>query len=123
MVFIFDGVEVEMKKIEAFIKPFKLDEVKEALTELGLVGMSVGEYRGFGRQRGHQEFYRGSEYHVDFLPKLKIELVVADEDVDNAIEAILKSANTGEVGDGKIFVSSIEQAIRIRTQETGEEAL
>lgn len=114
---------VVMKKIEAFIKPFKLDEVKEALTELGLVGMSVGEFRGFGRQRGHQEFYRGSEYHVDFLPKLKLELVVADDDVDNAIEAIIRAASTGEVGDGKIFVTPVEQAIRIRTQETGDAAL
>jgi nitrogen regulatory protein P-II 1 len=112
-----------MKKIEAFIKPFKLDDVKEALTEIGLVGMSVGEYRGFGRQRGHQEFYRGSEYHVDFLPKLKIELVVSDDDLDKAIEAILNAANTGEVGDGKIFVSDIQQAIRIRTRETGDGAL
>ncbi len=112
-----------MKKIEAFIKPFKLDEVKEALTELGLMGMSVGEYRGFGRQRGHREFYRGSEYHVDFLPKLKLELVVADDELENAIEAILETASTGEVGDGKIFVSTIEQAIRIRTREIGEAAL
>jgi len=112
-----------MKKVEAFIKPFKLDQVKDALTELGFVGMSVGEYRGFGRQRGHSEFYRGSEYHVDFLPKLKLELVVPDEDVDGAIEAILKHAQTGEVGDGKIFVSNVEQSIRIRTGETGEEAL
>ena len=112
-----------MKKIEAYIKPFKLDEVKEALTELGLVGMSVAEYRGFGRQRGHKEFYRGSEYHVDFLPKLKIELVVSDDELDQAIEAILAAANTGEVGDGKIFVSDIEQAIRIRTRETGDHAL
>ena len=112
-----------MKKVEAFIKPFKLDDVKEALTDLGLVGMSVGEYPGFGRQRGHREFYRGSEYHVDFLPKLKIELVVADDEADKAIEAILKAASTGEVGDGKIFVSSVEQAIRIRTQETGDAAL
>jgi len=112
-----------MKKIEAFIKPFKLDDVKEALTEIGIVGMSVGEYRGFGRQRGHQEFYRGSEYHVDFLPKLKVELVIADDEVERAIEAILNAANTGEVGDGKVFVSDIEQAIRIRTREVNEEAL
>ena len=112
-----------MKKIEAFIKPFKLDDVKDALTEIGLVGMSVGEYRGFGRQRGHQEFYRGSEYRVDFLPKLKIELVVPDEQLDRAIEAILKTAQTGEVGDGKIFVSHIEEAIRIRTEETGDQSL
>ena len=94
-----------MKKIEAFIKPFKLDEIKDALTAVGLSGMSVGEYRGFGRQRGHNEFYRGSEYHVDFLPKLKIELIVPDDLADKAIEAILTTAQTGDVGDGKIFVS------------------
>ena len=112
-----------MKKIEAFIKPFKLDQVKDALTEIGLVGMSVAEYRGFGRQRGHSEFYRGSEYHVDFLPKLKIELVVPEDEVERAIDAILKAAHTGEVGDGKIFVFPVEEAIRIRTGETGPEAL
>ena len=112
-----------MKKIEAYIKPFKLDEVKDALTEVGLVGMSVAEYRGFGRQRGHTEIYRGSEYHVDFLPKLKVELVVSDSDLDRAIEAILGAAHTGEVGDGKIFVSTIDEAIRIRTRETGEGSL
>ena len=105
------------EKIEAFIKPFKLDEVKDALTEIGLVGLSVGEYRGFGCQRGHTEFYRGSEYHVDFLPKLKIELVVADEELDRVIEAILKAAHTGEVGDGKVFVTLVEEAIRIRTEK------
>ena len=115
--------EVEMKKIEAFIKPFKLDEIKDALTEVGVVGMSVGEYRGFGRQRGHSEFYRGSEYHVDFLPKLKLEVVMGDDEVDRAIEAILAAAQTGEVGDGKVFVSTIEEAIRIRTGESGENAL
>jgi len=112
-----------MKKIEAFIKPFKLDEIKDALTEVGVVGMSVGEYRGFGRQRGHTEFYRGSEYHVDFLPKLKVEVVVSDEEADRAIEAILGAAQTGEVGDGKVFVSTIDEAIRIRTGESGENAL
>ncbi len=112
-----------MKKIEAYIKPFKLDEVKEALTKVGLVGMSVGEYRGFGRQRGHQEFYRGSEYHVDFLPKLKIEMVIPNDDLELALEAIIKAADTGEVGDGKIFVSHIEEAIRIRTGESGDQAL
>jgi len=112
-----------MKKIEAYIKPFKLDEVKEALTKVGLVGMSVGEYRGFGRQRGHQEFYRGSEYHVDFLPKLKIEMVIPNDDLELALETIIKAADTGEVGDGKIFVSHIEEAIRIRTGETGDQAL
>lgn len=117
------ATEVEMKKIEAFIKPFKLDEIKDALTEVGVVGMSVGEYRGFGRQRGHSEFYRGSEYHVDFLPKLKLEVVVGDDEVDRAIEAILAAAQTGEVGDGKVFVSTIEEAIRIRTGESGENAL
>ena len=112
-----------MKKIEAFIKPFKLDEIKDALTTVGLAGMSVGEYRGFGRQRGHTEFYRGSEYQVDFLPKLKIELIVADEDADQAIEAILTTAQTGDVGDGKIFVSTVDNAIRIRTGEAGDDAL
>ena len=112
-----------VKKIEAFIKPFKLDQVKDALTEMGLVGMSVGEFRGFGRQRGHSEFYRGSEYQVDFLPKLKIELVVSEDEVDRAIEAILRAARTDEVGDGKIFVLPIEEAIRIRTGETGSQAL
>ena len=112
-----------VKKIEAFIKPFKLDQVKDALTEIGLAGMSVGEYRGFGRQRGHSEFYRGSEYHVDFLPKLKIELVVPADELDRAIEAILNAAQTGEVGDGKIFIYDVEEAIRIRTGETGPQAL
>jgi nitrogen regulatory protein P-II 1 len=112
-----------MKKIEAFIKPFKLDEIKDALTAVGLSGMSVGEYRGFGRQRGHNEFYRGSEYHVDFLPKLKIELIVPDDLADKAIEAILTTAQTGDVGDGKIFVSTIDEAIRIRTGEVGDDAV
>ena len=112
-----------MKKIEAIIKPFKLDEIKDALTTAGLSGMSVGEYRGFGRQRGHTEFYRGSEYQVDFLPKLKIELIVQDELADAAIEAILTTAQTGDVGDGKIFVSTIDNAIRIRTGEVGDDAL
>jgi nitrogen regulatory protein P-II 1 len=112
-----------MKKIEAYIKPFKLDEVKDALTEIGLVGMSIGEVRGFGRQRGHTEVYRGSEYRVDFLPKVKIEIVVPDDEVDRAIEAILNAARTGQVGDGKIFVSPVEKAIRIRTGETDESAI
>jgi len=112
-----------MKKIEAYIKPFKLDEIKDALTAIGLSGMSVGEYRGFGRQRGHTEFYRGSEYHVDFLPKLKIELVVPDDVADAAIEAILTTAQTGDVGDGKIFVTKVDTAIRIRTRESGDDAL
>lgn len=112
-----------MKKIEAYIKPFKLDEVKDALTEVGIVGMSISEVRGFGRQRGHTEVYRGSEYHVDFLPKVRIEIVVSNADVENAIEAILNAARTGQVGDGKIFVLPVEQVIRIRTGETGEEAI
>ena len=112
-----------MKKIEAYIKPFKLDEVKDALTEIGLVGMSIGEVRGFGRQRGHTEVYRGSEYRVDFLPKVRIELVVSDDEVDRAIEAILNAARTGQVGDGKIFVFPVERAIRIRTGETDESAI
>jgi len=112
-----------MKKIEAIIKPFKLEEVKDALAEIGVVGMSVSEVKGFGRQKGHTEIYRGSEYTVDFLPKVKIETVVADGTVDDAIAAISKAASTGKIGDGKIFVQSIEQAIRIRTGESGEEAV
>ncbi len=112
-----------MKKIEAYIKPFKLDEVKDALTEIGLVGMSIGEVRGFGRQRGHTEVYRGSEYRVDFLPKVKVEIVVPDDEVDRAIEAILNAARTGQVGDGKVFVLPVERAIRIRTGETDESAI
>ena len=112
-----------MKKIEAIIKPFKLEEVKDALAEDGVVGMSVTEVKGFGRQKGHTEIYRGSEYTVDFLPKVKIETVVADGTVDDAIAAITKAAATGKIGDGKIFVQPIEQAIRIRTGESGEEAV
>ena len=112
-----------MKKIEAIIKPFKLEEVKDALAEIGVVGMSVSEVKGFGRQKGHTEIYRGSEYTVDFLPKVKIETVVADGTVDDAIAAISKAAATGKIGDGKIFVQPIEQAIRIRTGESGEEAV
>ena len=112
-----------MKKIEAIIKPFKLEEVKDALSEIGVVGMSVSEVKGFGRQKGHTEIYRGSEYTVDFLPKVKIETVVADGSVDDAIAAISKAAATGKIGDGKIFVQPIEQAIRIRTGESGEEAV
>jgi nitrogen regulatory protein PII len=112
-----------MKKIEAVIKPFKLDEVKEALSGLGIQGMTVSEVKGFGRQKGHTEIYRGSEYTVDFLPKIKIELVIADSQVSAAIEAIVKAAKTGKVGDGKIFVTAIENAVRIRTQETGEQAV
>jgi len=112
-----------MKKIEAIIKPFKLDEVKEALQEVGIQGLSVIEVKGFGRQKGHTELYRGAEYVVDFLPKVKIEVVLADDQVDGAVEAIIKAANTDKIGDGKIFVSSVEQAVRIRTGETGEDAL
>ncbi|MDX1483061.1 MAG: P-II family nitrogen regulator [Alphaproteobacteria bacterium] len=112
-----------MKKIEAIIKPFKLDEVKEALHEVGLQGMTVTEAKGFGRQKGHTELYRGAEYVVDFLPKVKIEIVMEDNLVDRAIEAITQAARTGRIGDGKIFVSTIEEVIRIRTGETGAEAV
>ena len=112
-----------MKKIEAIIKPFKLDEVKEALQEMGVQGLSVVEVKGFGRQKGHTELYRGAEYVVDFLPKVKIEVVLSDDMVDGAIEAITSAAKTDKIGDGKIFVSSVEQALRIRTGETGEDAL
>jgi len=112
-----------MKKIEAIIKPFKLDEVKEALQAVGLQGMTVIEAKGFGRQKGHTELYRGAEYVVDFLPKLKLELVVADDQVEGALEAIQTAAKTGKIGDGKIFVSDVAQAIRIRTGETGDTAL
>ncbi|MEM7729199.1 MAG: P-II family nitrogen regulator [Pseudomonadota bacterium] len=112
-----------MKKIEAIIKPFKLDEVKEALQAIGLQGMTVLEAKGFGRQKGHTELYRGAEYVVDFLPKLKLELVIADDQVEAALEAIQTAAKTGKIGDGKVFVSDVAQAIRIRTGETGEAAL
>jgi len=112
-----------MKKIEAVIKPFKLEDVKSALNALGVAGMTVAEVKGFGRQKGHTEIYRGSEYVVDFLPKIKIEVVLADSLVNAAVEAIVKAAKTGKIGDGKIFVSSIQDATRIRTGETGEQAL
>ena len=112
-----------MKKIEAIIKPFKLDDVKEALHGVGMQGMTVTEAKGFGRQRGHTELYRGAEYVVDFLPKLKLELVVSDASVPNAIEASTKAAQTGKIGDGKIFVSDVTEAVRIRTGETGDGAL
>ncbi len=111
-----------MKKIEAIIKPFKLDEVKAALQEAGIEGMTISEVKGFGRQKGHTEIYRGSEYTVDFLPKLKLELVVADSLVDTVVQTIVKSARTGKIGDGKIFVCDVEDAIRIRTEERGEKA-
>ena len=112
-----------MKKVEAIIKPFKLEEVKDALGEVGIEGMTVTEVKGFGRQKGHTEIYRGSEYTVDFLPKIKLELVVPDGSVDAAVAAIIKAAKTGKIGDGKIFVSPVEQAIRIRTEEKGEAAV
>ena len=112
-----------MKKIEAIIKPFKLDEVKDALQEAGIQGITVVEAKGFGRQKGHTELYRGAEYVVDFLPKVKLEVVVGDSQLDSAIEAIKTAAETGRIGDGKIFVSDISQAIRIRTGETGDDAL
>jgi nitrogen regulatory protein P-II 1 len=112
-----------MKKIEAIIKPFKLTEVKDALNELGIQGMTVSEVKGFGRQKGHTEIYRGSEYTVDFLPKIKVETVVADNVKDAAVAAIVKAAKTGKIGDGKIFVSAIEEAVRIRTDEKGDSAV
>ncbi|MDX5444782.1 MAG: P-II family nitrogen regulator [Zoogloeaceae bacterium] len=112
-----------MKKIEAIVKPFKLDEVREALAEVGVNGLTVTEVKGFGRQKGHTELYRGAEYVVDFLPKIKVEVVLADEQVETTIEAIVKAARTGKIGDGKIFVSPVEQVVRIRTGETDEDAL
>src|SRR5438067_12256309 len=112
-----------MKKIEAIIKPFKLEEVKAALGEIGIEGMTVSEVKGFGRQKGHTEIYRGSEYTVDFLPKIKIEVVIADNQLDQAVATIVKAAKTGKIGDGKVFVSSIEEAVRIRTEEKGEAAV
>ncbi len=112
-----------MKKIEAVIKPFKLDEVREALAEVGVTGLTVTEVKGFGRQKGHTELYRGAEYVVDFLPKVKIEVCVVDKMLDQAIEAIIKAARTGKIGDGKIFVTSVEHVVRIRTGETNEAAI
>jgi nitrogen regulatory protein PII len=112
-----------MKKIEAIIKPFKLEEVKDGLAEVGIEGMTVTEVKGFGRQKGHTEIYRGSEYTVDFLPKIKVEIVVADAVLEAAIGAIVKAAKTGKIGDGKVFVSTVEQSVRIRTEEKGEQAL
>jgi nitrogen regulatory protein P-II 1 len=112
-----------MKKIEAVVKPFKLDEVREALSEIGVTGLTVTEVKGFGRQKGHTELYRGAEYVVDFLPKVKVELIVGDALVDRAIEAIVKAARTGKIGDGKIFVTPVEQVVRIRTGESGEAAV
>ncbi len=112
-----------MKKIDAVIKPFKLDEVREALSEIGVAGLTVTEVKGFGRQKGHTELYRGAEYVVDFLPKVKIEVVIPDTLLDRALDAIVKAARTGKIGDGKIFVTSVEQVVRIRTGETGEAAV
>lgn len=112
-----------MKKIEAIIKPFKLDEVREALSEIGVTGLTVTEVKGFGRQKGHTELYRGAEYVVDFLPKVKIEIVVPDNLVDQAVETLVNAARTGKIGDGKIFVTSVEQVVRIRTGETGDTAI
>jgi nitrogen regulatory protein P-II 1 len=112
-----------MKKLEAIIKPFKLDEVREALSEIGVSGLTVTEVKGFGRQKGHTELYRGAEYVVDFVPKAKVEVVVADSLVERAIEAVVKAARTGKIGDGKIFVTNVEQVVRIRTGESGEAAI
>ncbi|HZJ16057.1 MAG TPA: P-II family nitrogen regulator [Chthoniobacteraceae bacterium] len=112
-----------MKKIEAIIKPFKMEDVKEALAEIGIEGMTVSEVKGFGRQKGHTEIYRGSEYTVDFLPKMKFEIVLQDDRVNKAVEVIVRSAKTGKIGDGKVFILNIEEAIRIRTEERGENAI
>lgn len=112
-----------MKKVEAIIKPFKLDDVKEALTDIGVAGMTITEVKGFGRQKGHTEIYRGAEYIVDFLPKVKIEVVAFEEQIHEIVEAIQKAAHTGKIGDGKIFVTPVEEAMRIRTKETGKEAI
>jgi nitrogen regulatory protein P-II 1 len=115
--------ELLMKKVEAIIKPFKLDEVREALSEIGVSGLTVTEVKGFGRQKGHTELYRGAEYVVDFLPKVKVEVIMADNLIERAIEAIVKAARTGKIGDGKIFVTPVEQVVRIRTGESGEAAV
>lgn len=112
-----------MKKIEAIIKPFKLDDVREALSDVGITGMTVSEVKGFGRQKGHTELYRGAEYMVDFLPKVKLDIVLSDEDVDRAIDVIVKTAQTGKIGDGKIFVTDVERVVRIRTAEEDEDAI
>ena len=112
-----------MKKIEAIIRPFKLDDVREALTEIGVKGMTLTEVKGYGRQKGHTEIYRGSEYQIDFLPKIKVEVVVTSEFANKVVETLLKAARTGQVGDGKIFVSTIDEVIRIRTEESGEDAI
>jgi len=112
-----------MKKVEAIIRPFKLDDVREALTEIGVKGMTLTEVKGYGRQKGHTEIYRGSEYQIDFLPKIKVEVVVTSEFANKVVETILKAARTGQVGDGKIFVSTIDEVIRIRTEESGEDAI
>ena len=112
-----------MKKVEAMIKPFKLEEVKDALAEIGIEGMTITEVKGFGRQKGHTEIYRGSEYTVDFLPKIKLEIVISENNLDAAVSAIVKAARTGKIGDGKVFVSNVEEAIRIRTDEKGENAV
>ncbi|RZU99133.1 P-II family nitrogen regulator [Spiribacter vilamensis] len=112
-----------MKKIEAIIKPFKLDDVREAIAEVGITGMTVTEVKGFGRQKGHTELYRGAEYVVDFLPKMRVEVVVPDDQVERVVESIVGAANTGKIGDGKVFVSPVEQAIRIRTSDSGDQAL
>ena len=112
-----------MKKVEAIIKPFKLDEVREALSEIGVTGLTVTEVKGFGRQKGHTELYRGAEYVVDFLPKVKVEVIIRDTLVERAIEAVVKAARTGKIGDGKIFVTTVEQVVRIRTGESGEAAV
>ena len=112
-----------MKKIEAIIRPFKIDDVREALTEIGIRGMTLTEVKGYGRQKGHTELYRGSEYHIDFLPKIKLEIIVSDQMVEKVVDSIIKTSKTGQIGDGKIFVYPIEDAIRVRTEESGDDAL